>query len=258
MIFPLRTGSIVTQKRIGIITGASSGLGVEFAKQVDAAYELDEIWLLARREANLKATSDLMKKAKGLVLPLDLRKKEDIRTLGKKLEEERPDIKILVNNAGYAKKGNFEAIDLEKQLDMIDVNVRAVVHMSHMCLKYMQKGAHIINVSSIAAFFVLSSFTTYGATKAFILDFSYNLRKTLKPKGIYVTACAPGPVKTEFFQVATEGKDDGMILMVEPQPVVALALKDVARNKKVSIYGAAMKVGYALRSWEPKDPDGDD
>jgi uncharacterized protein len=248
----------VTAKRIGIITGASSGLGVEFAKQVDAAYDLDEIWLVARREEKLKATAGLVKKAKGIVLLLDLRKKEDVRTLGKKLEEEKPDIRILVNNAGYAKKGNFEAIDLEKQLDMIDVNVRAVVHMSHVCLRYMKKGAHIINVASIAAFFVLSSFTTYGATKAFVLDFSYNLRKTLKPKGINVTACAPGPVKTEFFQVATEGKEDGMILMVEPQPVVALALKDVARNKKVSIYGAAMKAGYAVRHWEPKEPDDED
>jgi len=253
MIFPLRTGSIVTGKRIGIITGASSGLGVEFAKQVDAAYDLDEIWLVARREERLKTTAGLLKRAKGVIVPLDLRKKEDIEILGKRLDDQKPDIKVLVNNAGFAKKGNFEAIDLGKQLDMIDVNVRAVVHISHLCLKQMQKGAHIINVASIAAFFVLASLTTYGATKAFVLDFSYNLRKTLKPKGIKVTACAPGPVKTEFFSVATEGKAEGMVLMVEPQPVVALALKDVAKNKKVSIYSTTMKAAYAFRHWEPSD-----
>jgi len=245
-------------KRIGIVTGASSGLGVEFAKQVDAEYELDELWLVARREERLKATAGLVKRARAVVLPLDLRKREDIEAVGKRLDEEKADLVVLINNAGFAKKGNFEAIALEKQLDMIDVNVRAMVHLTHICLGHMKKGAHIVNVASMAAFFVMASFTVYGATKAFVLDFSYGLRKTLKGRGINVTCLAPGPVKTEFFLVATEGQKDGMILMVEPGPVVAQSLKDVAKNKKLSLYGAAMKAGYSLRQYEPKDPEGED
>lgn len=248
----------MTPKRIGIVTGASSGLGVEFAKQVDATYELDELWLVARREEKLKATAGLIKRAKAVVLTLDLRKKEDIVAIGKKIDDEKADVGVLINNAGFAKKGDFGTIALEKQLDMIDVNVRAMVHLTHLCLGHMKKGAHIVNVASMAAFFVMPSFTVYGATKAFILDFSYGLRKTLKGKGIKVTCSAPGPVKTEFFLVATEGEKDGMMLMVEPGPVVAQALKDVARNKKLSIYGTAMKVGYAFKQYEPKDPDGED
>jgi len=245
-------------KKVGIVTGASSGLGVEFAKQIDAAYQLDELWLIARREPKLAQTAKLVLNAKPVVLPLDLRKKEDIESLGKRMDDEKVDVRVLVNNAGFAKKGDFEAISIEKQLDMVDVNVRAIVHITHLALRHMSRGAHIINAASMAAFFVLSSFTTYGATKAFVLDFSYGLRKTLKPKGIYVTACAPGPVKTEFFIVATEGKEDGMVLIVEPAPVVAQALKDVSKNKKVSVYGTAMKAGYAIKRWEPKDPDGED
>lgn len=248
----------MSSKRIGIVTGASSGLGVEFARQVDEAYVLDEIWLVARREDRLKSTADLVRRAKPVVLTLDLRKKLDIEAIAKMLDEQKADVRVLVNNAGFAKKGDFCAIPLEKQLDMVDVNVRAIVHLTHRCLGHMTKGAHIINVASMAAFFVMPSFTVYGATKAFILDFSYALRKTLRGKGINVTCSAPGPVKTEFFLVATEGQKDGMMLMVEPAPVVEQALRDVAKNKKVSIYGTTMKAGYALRMYEPKDPDGED
>jgi hypothetical protein len=245
-------------KRVGIVTGASSGLGVEFAKQIDSVYELDEIWLVARREEKLKVTAGLVKRAKAVVLPLDLRKKEDIVAISKKVDDEKADVRVLINNAGFAKKGDFGTIAVEKQLDMIDVNVRAMVHLTHLCLGHMKKGAQIVNVASMAAFFVMASFTVYGATKAFVLDFSYGLRKTLKGRGINVTCCAPGPVKTEFFLVATEGQKDGMVLMVEPGPVVAQALKDIAKNKKLSLYGTAMKAGYTFRQYEPKDPDGED
>jgi len=240
-------------RRIAIVTGASSGLGVEFAKQVDVSYELDEIWLVARREEKLRNTAGMLKKAKPVVLPLDLSKRESIKTISEMLDETKADVRVLINNAGFAKKGDFWEISLEKQLTMVDLNVRAMVHLCHICVPHMTRGAHIVNVASMAAFFVLKSMTTYGATKAFVLHYTYGLRKSLSKKGIHVTCCAPGPVKTEFFLVATEGKEDDMVLSVEPEGVVALALRDVASNKKLSIFSGAMRTGYLFRRYDPKD-----
>jgi short-subunit dehydrogenase len=241
-------------KRIAIVTGASVGIGAEFAKQIDTVYELDEIWLVARRKDGLERTAKALERAKGVVITTDLTERQGIEGIVHRLDQERPDIKVLVNNAGFGKKGKFTDIELQDYLDMIDLNVRAVVHLTYQCLKFMGPGAHILNLASMAGLFVLPSFNVYSATKAFVIQFSYGLRRNLKPRRINVTAVAPGPVKrTEFKKVLTGGRSDDFLYGVKPKNVVKLALKDVARNKKISVAGLAMKVGYKASWREPED-----
>jgi hypothetical protein len=227
-------------KKIAIVTGASSGLGVEFAKQIDKKKILDEIWLVARREQNLKEVARQLKKSKGIILKTDLTKKQDIQKLIKKLEKEKPNLRLLVNNAGFGKKGYFQKILLKTQQEMIELNVKALVTLTYEGIKYMTKGSEIIQVASTAGFAPLPGFNVYSATKAFVLNFANALNEELKSKGIHTIAVCPGPVKTEFTK-RSEGKS---IIPKEAtaKKVVAKALKDLKKKRWTSIYSFRIKI----------------
>jgi len=197
--------------QIAVITGASSGLGREFVKQICEKEKLDSIWIIARRENRLKEIAD---KYPGLIrpTPLDLTKSESFSSFKAILEKEKPDIKILINASGFGKIGNYANIYEQDNNDMIDLNCKALVSMTLLCLPYMKKGSRILEICSSSAFQPLPSLNVYASTKAFILSYSRALRRELFKRGIHVTAICPYWIKdTEFIPVAKDTANSSAI-----------------------------------------------
>jgi len=235
-------------KKIAIVTGASAGMGVEFAKQVDSRFKLDEIWLIARREDRLKALAKELKRAKGIVVKADLTK--DMDKIVSKLKNEKPNIKALINNAGFGKKGLFQDISLESQEKMIDLNIKALVSLTYESIKYMGKESKIIQIASSAGYAPLPKFNVYAATKAFVLNFGCALNGELKSEGIHTITVCPGPVKTEFFEVA--GGQSTLAGFADSKDVVEKAFDDLERNKWISIYTGRIKLMALLMKLLPR------
>ena len=220
---------------IAIVTGASSGMGREFVLQLSGYVKVDEIWVIARREEALEAL-----KAEVSVpvrpIPLDLTKAESFETVASLLEAEKPNIKLLVNAAGFGKFGAFHKVSLEDDCKMIDLNCKALLVMTRLCIPYMQPGSHILELDSLSAFQPVPYITTYGATKAFVLSYSRAMNQELKPRGIRVMAMNPGWVKTEFFDHAFQTNGDGEVKffdrLYEAKDVVKVALRDLYKSKK--------------------------
>lgn len=229
--------------KAAVVTGASSGLGMEFARQISAKYgKLDEIWIIARREERLEKLRDEIK-IPARIFAMDMTDVDGMETFKKKLEELAPDIKLLVNCAGYGKIGRFDELDLDAQCGMIDLNCKALTLFTGICLPFISNHSRIINVASAAAFAPQPYFNVYAATKAYVLSYSRALHAELKDRKVTVTAVCPGPVDTEFFDVAgdAQGQSFKKKFRAAPQKVVALAIKDAAMGNDISVYGAAMK-----------------
>ncbi len=250
-------------KKIAIITGASAGLGKEFALQIEREYFLDEIWLLARRTEPMREVCEQFSKSKGIVLAFDLTVEGDLLALQKKLSDENPEVVLLVNNAGYGKIGPFAQLGLQEQLLMIDLNIRALTEITYVCLPYMKSNSGIIQVASSIAFCPAPYMAVYAATKSYVLSFSEALNFELKGRGIHVTAVCPGPVETEFFQVAQKNefmKDKvpnpkppfKQSIVAHPRDVVELALRHHRKKKKISIYGFPVRLFTTSMRFLPK------
>lgn len=213
---------------IAVITGASSGLGVEFYKEMQKE-SLDEIWIIARREAKLAEISEKYGKIKTRVVPMDITVRKNIEEYEHMLKESNADIRYLVNNAGFGTIGNLDEANYIQQGDIVNLNVRALTEITTVSLKHMTGGAKIINTCSIASFVPNARMTVYSATKAYVLSFTKSLRYELKKKKINVTAVCPGPMATEFLEVA--GIDKGVsktfdsLPYCNPQKVAKLAAK---------------------------------
>lgn len=230
--------------KIAIVTGASSGMGQEAVIQIaDRFSGIDEIWMIARRKDRMKA---LEGRAPSQLrsFGLDLTKQEDLTKLEHLLKEEKPDVKFLINSAGFGKIGYVGELDLESETGMVRLNCEALCAVTHMVLPFMSKNSRIIQFASSAAFLPQPKFAIYAATKSFVLSYSRALGAELRRKGIYVTAVCPGPVKTEFFDIA---ESTGVVplykklVMADPKKVVKLALRDSMMGKSLSVYGFLMK-----------------
>ena len=232
-------------KKIAVVTGASSGMGREFVLQLSQYVEVDEIWVIARRVDALWA---LQKDVATCVKPLCLdlcsdNSYEDYRQL---LETEQPDVKLLVNAAGFGKFGDFQQVPLDEDLRMIELNCKALVAMTRLTLPYMHKGSHILQLDSLTAFQPVPYIATYGATKSFVLSYSRAINAELKMQGIRVMAMNPGWVKTEFFNHALQTNGNNKVQyynhLYEARDVVATGLKDLYKTKKdVSIHGLPVR-----------------
>lgn len=189
--------------KTAIITGASSGLGREFARQLaDVFPEIREVWLVARRRERLEELAAAMPQAKVRVLALDLCDPMSFTVFSQWLTRLRPQVELLVNNAGCGYLGKLGETDTGEQTRMIDLNLRALTAVTNLTIPYMPRGGRIINVSSIAAFCPNPRMTVYSATKAFVSHFTVGLSEELRrPRGISVTAVCPGPMATEFLNV---------------------------------------------------------
>ena len=232
-------------KKIAVVTGASSGMGREFVRQLDQYVEVDEIWVIARREEALAA---LQKEVVARVRPLalDLMKSESYAAYAAALEEEKPDVKLLVNAAGFGKFGAWDRISLEEDMGMIDLNCKALVAITRLTLPYMGKGSHVLQLDSLSAFQPVPFITTYGATKAFVLSYCRAMNAELKPRGIRMMAMNPGWVKTEFFshaQKTNQGDVRYFNRLYEAKDVVATGLRDLYKTKKpYSVHGFPIRM----------------
>lgn len=223
-----------------IITGASSGIGREFAIRLDERYNPDEIWIIARREERLSELASVLN-AKTKIIPLDLSESESLEELREILDGENPDIKFLVNAAGFGKIGSVGSQTAADVEDMINVNIRALTAITHMCLPYMLPGGGIINMASISAYTPLPYLNIYSATKAFVLHFSEALAEELKEKNIRVTAVCPYWVASEFISVAKQTAEseavDNFKFITYPYPIVSRAIYDNGCGKLLSLKG---------------------
>ena len=189
--------------KTAIITGASSGLGQEFVRQLaDVFPEIESYWLIARRADRLEELAGSLPDKQVECLALDLCDLMSFSTLQEKLTAERPEVALLINNAGCGYLGNLGEMPTATQTRMVDLNLRALTAMTNMVIPFMDKGSRILNVSSIASFCPNPRMTVYSASKAYVSSFTVGLAEELKPKGITATAVCPGPMKTEFLDAS--------------------------------------------------------
>lgn len=230
--------------RIVIITGASSGMGAEFARQLDKELSgVEEFWLIARRRERMEALAMELKHPVRIYAE-DVRNQSLYERLERDLKETQADIKVLVNNAGYGIVGFASDRSREELLGMIDVNCRAMMAVVMTCIPFMNRNARILQMASSAAYLPQPKFAVYAATKSYVLSFSRALAEELRPRGIYVTTVCPGPVETEFFDKAEQyGATYGFkkFFMMQPEKVVAQAIRASLRKQVVVTPGLGMK-----------------
>lgn len=227
--------------KIAVITGASSGLGREFARRIDSQYDVDEIWVIARRMERLRQLSDVLEKPTRCI-SADLSTREGISAVARELDLAKPVIKILVNAAGFGKIGSYADIPLQDVDRMIDLNCRGAVDMTQICIPYCGHGSHIVEICSTAGFQPFPYLNVYAASKAFLYRYSRALGRELLGDGISVTAVCPYWVKsTEFIGKAKETKNSsyvkGFPLAEDEKVVVARAMTDINLGFSVSTPG---------------------
>lgn len=229
--------------KIAIITGASSGMGREFVRQLCAKDSFDEVWVIARRKERLEELqSEIPYKVRAIAL--DLTKSDSYDEYKTLLEAEKPEVKVLVNASGFGVFEKFENIPLKQQLDMIDLNDKALVAMTYITLPYLKNGSEVYQIGSLSSFQPVPYIGVYGATKAFVLSFTRAINAELRKTGIKMMAVCPGWVRTEFFDTAVV--DDSVITYYNQfftsEQVVKRALRDMRKGKDVSVVGPMIRL----------------
>lgn len=229
---------------IAVITGASSGLGKFYVDAV-AKQNYDEIWIVARRKEVLEQIAKEHCDAFVKVLPLDLTKDEDLEEYKTALETSGATVKLLVNNAGFGKLGDFDEMSPVSCGGMIDLNCKALTVLTNLTLKFMKEKSEIINVCSIAAFAPNPRMAVYSSTKAYVFSFSKALREELKKRKINVMAVCPGPMDTEFLSLADikpgSSKTFDTLPRVSPEKIAYKSIKKSAKGKAVYTESAFYK-----------------
>lgn len=236
----------MSKKQIAIITGASSGMGKEFVKLLLNEKEISEIWAIARNADKLQKLSDEFG-GKIYTIPADLSDRNSLSVIKKQLESSDYTIKYLINNAGFAKFCSYDDISIDESLNMIDLNVSAVVGLGLVCIPYMREGSHIINIASQASFQPLPYLNIYSATKAFVRNYTRALNVELKDRKITATAVCPGWMKTAFFDrgiIGAKKTASNFSGIVSPELVAKKALRDVKMGKDMSVYGLHTKTAH--------------
>lgn len=241
----------MTPRPATLITGASAGLGAEFARQ--CAKRGEEIVLVARRKDRLDALAAEIGNAH--VIVADLAKPGEATRVVAETISRGLWVKTLINNAGFGLKGRFDELPLARQLEMIDLNIRALTNLSFVVINDMVlKGdGAILNVASTAAFQPGPRMAVYFATKAFVLSFTEALHEEYKGHGIRVTALCPGPTKTEFGAVAGfAGNGAFDRFAADSASVVRAGLDGLDLNRAVVIPGFLNKVGANSTRFIPR------
>lgn len=238
----------MTDMKIAIVTGASSGMGREAVIQIaDRFGGIGEIWVIARRrEALERLRREVPVPLR--IFALDLAEEDSLELLRRELSQRRPEVRILVNAAGYGKIGRAGTSDRKEETGMVRLNCEALCGMTLLALPYLSPHSRILMFASAAGFLPQPGFAVYAATKAFVLSYSRALNEELKPMDIVVTAVCPGPVETGFFAVAethVQMPSYKKRFMASPRRVVRKAMRDSMMGKELSVYGLPMK-GFLL------------
>jgi short-subunit dehydrogenase len=238
-----------------LISGASAGIGREFARQL--AGRAGSLVLVARRLDRLEALrQELTTKNPNLNVhcrAMDLSQSNEVEELCNWLEREKITVDFLINNAGLGDRGSFATSDPQRVREMLAVNIVALTTLTRVLLPAMiqKKRGAILNVSSTAGFLPIRNLAVYAATKAYVTSFSEGIRGEVRKAGITVTALCPGPVATEFSEVAerSSGKkqrSSPSLAQVPVEDVVRAGLEAVERDKPIVVPGLVMKIAMLL------------
>ena len=244
----------MNEKNIAIVTGASSGIGREFLTLLLREEGIDEMWAIGLNEARLKEVKE-MDKGRVRVFAMDLTERKNLDILEALIVSESANIKWLVNCAGYAKFCDYGGIDRYTSINMIDLNVSALVAMGLICLPYMRSGSHIINMASQASFQPLPYQNIYSSTKAFVRNYTRALNVELKSKGVVATAVCPSWMQTRLIERAIVKGEKGTRVfphIVYPAEVAKKAIKDAKKSKDISIYGLYTKLSHIVAKILPQ------
>ena len=239
---------------IAIITGASSGIGEEFARQLHLSEGIEEFWFVARRRERMEElTARLGVKAK--IITADLTTEDGINTVRAALEEEKPQVKYLVNAAGFGNFGTFEELAESDVVKMIDLNVKALVLITHMTIPYMVKGGRIIELGSGSCFTPLPAFNVYASSKSFVLHYTKALNFEIKKYGLRATCFCPGWVETEFLGKATAKSDVTMPKSMKPllscERVVKKCVRAARKGRTMCVTNWYTKLQHMLFKLTP-------
>ena len=222
-----------------IITGASSGIGAAFARKL--ATRGRNVLLVARSEDKLIALCSELGRLtciRAQYLTLDLQQPDAAAQLFEETQKRELEIDMLINNAGFGSMGDFAKLDLDRELEILQLNIRALVDLTHRFLLPMRerKSGTIINVASTAGFQAVPYMATYAASKAFVLSFSEALWDENRAHGVHVMALCPGATETNFFEASKIDRPP-MRTIQTPEEVVDAALRGLARKKSVVVSG---------------------
>jgi hypothetical protein len=238
-------------KKVALVTGASAGLGVEFARQLSKRGH--RLVLAARRKERLEELAKELGKARAVAI--DLSKTNAATKLMADLAANDEEVELLVNNAGFGLIGRFATADAKRLRQMIDLNVGTLADLCRAVAPGMieRKSGGIVNVASTAAFQPGPNMAVYFATKAFVLSFTEAMHEELKPHGIHVTCLCPGPTRTEFGDVAGFG-GNGMFdrVAMESPDVVTAGLEGLDKNRAVVVPGLLNKISANSGRFAPR------
>jgi short-subunit dehydrogenase len=227
---------------IALVTGASAGLGTDFARQLSA--DGARVVLVARRKDRIEALAGELGNARAVTL--DLSQPDAAEPLMADLAAHGEHVDLLVNNAGFGLAGEFAEQDRRRVRQMIDLNCGVLTELCHAVLPGMieRRRGGILNVASVAAFQPGPHFAVYCATKAYVLSFTEALHEEVRAHGVHVSALCPGPVRTEFAEVAEFSQAELFNRIgADSSKVAAAGLAGVDRNQAVVLPGALAKLG---------------
>lgn len=241
-------------KGVALVTGASSGIGEQFARQLGAkGYD---VVLVARSKDKLDTIAGEIAEANGVnteVIEADLSTKKGVSAVADRIKQ--GDVSVLVNNAGFGTQGEFTSLPLNRETDELELNIVALTQLSHAAAGPMAEKKHgtIINLGSVGSFQPVPHMATYAGTKAYVLSFSEALHEELKPHGVTVTCLCPGVVYTGFQETAgmSREKMPGMGVM-SAEKVVEAALKGAAKKKAIVIPGALNQAAAQMTRFTPR------
>ncbi len=220
-------------------------MGREFSMQIEKKYQVDEIWVIARRKERLESLKEKLQ-TKVKIFALDLTQKESFEIIQEALFQEKPRVKVLVNCSGYGKIDHYENMSSETIENMMNLNMLAVVKMVNTVLPYMHKESHIVNLASCSGYMPIPYLNIYAASKAFVLNYSRALNEELKYRGIHVLSICPYWVETEFLDRAVEKDKKPVVIrygkVYQAKDVIKKAIKDMESSKDVSLYGTINRI----------------
>lgn len=219
--------------KIAILTGATGGLGKAFINEL-LKEDIDKIWAIGRSSEKLE---ELSKEYTDKIFPIqcDLTNEEETKKIFNLLEEYKPDVKYLINNAGMAKMGKIVNFTEDETSNMIEINCKTPALICSYTIPYMNKGAKILNISSASSFQPNPYIAIYSATKVFLRSYTRSLNYELKERGITATAVCPGWIDTDMIRKENNGKKIKFYGIVSADKVARKAMKDSKRGKDMSV-----------------------